>query len=93
MYILLLTCVGIVTQEFSSFQHVWYQPASYRDAKGNKIRFGRVAKGCLFDRNHNYRGFTKSASASTALDIQPPTTADSVVDLITAEAGSVFSWT
>nr|XP_019560708.2 uncharacterized protein LOC109429250 [Aedes albopictus] len=35
-------------------QHIWYQPAFCRDPSGKKIKFGRVPKGCLYDRNNNY---------------------------------------
>lgn len=37
------------------WQHIWYQPSSHRDASGKKIKLGRVAKGCLYDRNNNYQ--------------------------------------
>ncbi|XP_062539150.1 uncharacterized protein LOC134207445 [Armigeres subalbatus] len=33
--------------------HIWYQPSIHRDANGNKVKLGRVAKGCLYDRNNN----------------------------------------
>ncbi|XP_058456686.1 uncharacterized protein LOC131434053 [Malaya genurostris] len=36
-------------------EHVWYQPTTIRDVNGRKIKLSRLARGCLFDRNHNYR--------------------------------------
>ncbi|XP_058840956.1 uncharacterized protein LOC131696434 [Topomyia yanbarensis] len=41
-------------------EHVWYQPTTVRDVNGRKIKLGRLAKGCLFDRNHNYKASTNS---------------------------------
>ncbi|XP_021708285.1 uncharacterized protein LOC110681115 isoform X2 [Aedes aegypti] len=49
-------------------QHIWYQPAFYRDASGKKIKLGRVAKGCLYDRNNNYL----SGGAKTTKNLPGP---------------------
>ncbi|XP_062714297.1 uncharacterized protein LOC109409342 [Aedes albopictus] len=71
-------------------QHVWYKPASYQDEKGKKIKLGRIAKGCLFDRNHNYRCATSVPPRIPGSDVQPSTSsAQPIVDVITADAGKI----
>lgn len=86
--LLLLVCVNIYCYKtLFIFQHVWYKPASYRDKNGKKIKLGRVAQGCLFDRNNNYRGPSTSAPASIAADLQSSNEAQSLVDAVTLEAG------
>lgn len=34
---------------------MWYRPTVIRDQTGKKLKLGRLAKGCLFDRNNNYQ--------------------------------------
>ncbi|XP_062710812.1 uncharacterized protein LOC134288897 [Aedes albopictus] len=75
-------------------QHVWYKPASYHDEKGKKIKLGRIAKGCLFDRNHNYRCVTSVPPPIPGPGVQPSTSsAQPIVDVITADAVTAYQET
>ncbi|XP_055543558.1 uncharacterized protein LOC129729101 [Wyeomyia smithii] len=67
-------------------QYVWYQPRIKVGENGKKIKISNTAKGCLYDRNHNYKQVPKSAAASPALDLPSSSSTQPFVDLFTEES-------
>lgn len=74
---------------------MWYKPTFVRDQTGKKIKLGRLAKGCLFDRNNNYqskhvnrRGFGENSRHRTGEEnLNPVYGSESV---FTDEAGKYY---
>ncbi|XP_062538250.1 uncharacterized protein LOC134206538 [Armigeres subalbatus] len=74
-------------------EHIWYKPASYRDGSGKKVKLGRVAKGCLFDRNHNYRRAPAVPAPLSEYGEQSSRAVQSFTDAITAESVAEYQET
>nr|XP_029720173.1 uncharacterized protein LOC109398328 [Aedes albopictus] len=61
-------------------KHIWYQPTFYRDENGKKIKLGRIARGCLHDRNHNYSHTSGLATKFKTNEQSSPSPSRSFVD-------------
>lgn len=72
-------------------EYVWYKPTFYIDAKGKKIKLGRLPQGCLFDRNHNYRS-VEPVPVPKAKE-QSSSSAKPLVEAITTEAVTSYQKT
>lgn len=67
------------------FQYTWYQPAV--EIQGNKkIKLGRLARGCLHDRNSNYKSQNRSDQ-----NLVPEATEESREQDLLSEAARKFA--